>query len=118
MQNDCRTCIFVSSADKIMPKGSSGGGGGAAKGGGGAAKGGGGAARGGGGAAKGGAGGGSSAGKKTPMTSSDASRIQAAEARAGGTGGVKSGGFASRAQVSFVISSRMLCTRRDKSTIF
>ncbi|PRW18408.1 seed maturation family [Chlorella sorokiniana] len=36
---------------------------------------------------------------KTPMTPSDAARIQAAEAKQGG-GGVEKGGFAARAQAA------------------
>ncbi|KAI3429641.1 hypothetical protein D9Q98_005727 [Chlorella vulgaris] len=69
----------------VVAKGGKGGGGGGAKGGGG----------------KGGGGGG---GKHTPMTQTDASRIQSAEARAN-DGIVEKGSFASRAQasLSFVI---------------
>ena len=38
-------------------------------------------------------------GKQTQMNTQAAGRIQSSEARSGGTGGVQSGGFASRAQV-------------------
>ncbi|KAL4855187.1 hypothetical protein ACK3TF_004178 [Chlorella vulgaris] len=80
----------------VVAKGGKGGGGGGAKGGGG----------------KGGKGGGDGGGKHTPMTQTDASRIQSAEARAN-DGIVEKGSFASRAQASLLY----VIVQRDSSIV-